>query len=180
MLKVSPGYLTATPNINFTNLVYSSTKEIAITPLVGNGTQGNFYVVRHLDYASQASTNYTIEFLTSVGPLIIPQLGGSLTLNGRDSKLQVSDYFAGINVLYSTAEVFTWKQYGDKTVLLVYGDTGETHEMAFNTTSEPVVVEGERVKTKFMQGNWVVQCITDSTRKVVKMGSFTVYILSKF
>lgn len=180
MLKVSPGYLTATPNINYTNLVYSTTKEIAVTPLIGNGTHGNFYVVRHLDYASQAITNYTIEFSTSVGPLIVPQLGGSLTLKGRDSKVHVSDYFAGINVLYSTAEIFTWKQYIDKTILLVYGDTGERHEMAFNLTSELVVVEGDGVVTKLVRGNWVVQCITDSTRKVIQMGSFIVYILGEF
>ncbi|CAG8948755.1 hypothetical protein HYFRA_00001876 [Hymenoscyphus fraxineus] len=180
MLKVSPGYLTATPTVNYTNLVYSTTKEIAITPLFApNGTYGNFYVVRHLDYASQASTNYTIQLSTSVGSLTVPQMGGSLTLNGRDSKVHVSDYFAGINVLYSTAEIFTWKQFDDKAVLIVYGDNGELHEMAFNTTSEPVVVEGEGVEAQLIGGIWVVQCVADSTRKMIQMGTLTVYMLDR-
>lgn len=46
---------------------------------------------------------------SSFGNITVPQLGGSLSLNGRDSKIHVSDYdLGGTTLLYSTAEIFTW------------------------------------------------------------------------
>lgn len=45
---------------------------------------------------------------TSVGHLLVPQIGGNLTLNGRDSKIHVTDYDVGIHkLIYSSAEIFT-------------------------------------------------------------------------
>ena len=57
----------------------------------------------------------------SLGALGIPQLSGSLTLNGRDSKIHVNGYDVGQYMLqYSTAEVFTWHAHAKQTVLVVY------------------------------------------------------------
>lgn len=69
----------------------------------------SFFVVRHAPYNSLDVTNYKLDVSTSVGDLAIPQLGGKLTLNGRDSKIHVTDYdVGGTNLLYSSAEIFTW------------------------------------------------------------------------
>ncbi|ORY56836.1 beta-galactosidase [Pseudomassariella vexata] len=180
MLKVSRDYLTATPNVNFTRGIYTNNTDLAITPLIGNESDTNFYVVRQYDYSSEASTDYTLGVSTSAGDLTIPQLGGFLTLQGRDSKIHITDYSVGDNkILYSTAEVFTWKQFSDMTVLLVYGDTGETHELAVSTESEPSVIEGEDVQQKLVADAWIIQFTTDSTRKVVKFGELVVYILDR-
>lgn len=52
---------------------------------------------------------YTLTLPTSSGNLTIPQLGGQLTLDGKDSKVHVIDYTAGSShLLYSTAEIMTW------------------------------------------------------------------------
>lgn len=108
-LMASPAYLTATPG-NGTNGSYVDTSAIEVTPLLGNGT--NFYVVRQAAYNSLASTSYTLTVPVSGANVTIPQLTNystSLTINGRDSKIHVTDYdLGGINLLYSSAEIFTW------------------------------------------------------------------------
>lgn len=80
----SPAYLEAVPS-NLTNSSYASTSAITTTPIFGNVT--NFYIVRHSDYVTQDSTPYRFTVPTNkAGNVTIPQLGGTLTLNGRDSK----------------------------------------------------------------------------------------------
>jgi hypothetical protein len=105
-LIATPSYLTAVPDLS--NATYVSTPDITASLLKGNRTQ--FLIVRHTDYASTKTTNYTVTVPgTSAGDIHLPQAGGSLSLHGRDSKILLFDYdLNGINVLYSTAEVFTW------------------------------------------------------------------------
>ena len=84
----SPAYLDAIPR-NLTNSSYASTSAITTTPVFGNVT--NFYIVRQSDYTSLDSTPFTFTVPTkAMGNVTIPQLGGMLTLNGRDSKTIVS------------------------------------------------------------------------------------------
>lgn len=64
---------------------------------------------RHANYSDRSTTSYKLKLPTSKGHITVPQLGGQLSLHGRDSKVHVSDYkVGGHNVLYSSAEVFTW------------------------------------------------------------------------
>ena len=99
-------YLTSIPG-NVSNGSYVDSDALATTALIGNKT--NFYIVRHAEYNSTASTMYRLTVPTSAGNLTIPQLSPTLTLNGRDSKIHVTDYdIGGINILYSSAEIFTW------------------------------------------------------------------------
>lgn len=106
-LMASPAYLTAVPTMNATNGSFVNTNLIATTLLKGNLT--GFYEVRHAYYNSTASTSYRLNIATSQGSISIPQLSSTLTLNGRDSKIHVTDYdLNGTNLLYSSAEIFTW------------------------------------------------------------------------
>lgn len=83
----SPAYLTATPG-NLTNSTYANTSAVTTTPLLGNVT--NFYVIRHSDYTTLDPTPFVFTVpLKGDGDVTIPQLGGALTLNGRDSKILV-------------------------------------------------------------------------------------------
>lgn len=89
-MVASPAYLDAVP-ANLTNTSYASTSAITTTPIFGNVT--NFYVVRQSDYRSLGSTSYTFTVSTdAAGNVTIPQLGGTLALNGRDSKTLVSGF----------------------------------------------------------------------------------------
>ena len=83
----SPAYLTAVP-ANLTNSSYASTSAITTTLIFGDVT--NFYVVRNSDFTTLASTPFKFTVSTkAAGNVTIPQLGGTLTLNGRDSKTRV-------------------------------------------------------------------------------------------
>ena len=178
-LKVTPAYLTASVG-DSVNGIYTNNDAIFTTPLWGNGTTTNFYIVRHTDYQQEGSASYQLTVTTSKGALTIPQLSGSLTLSGRDSKWHVTDYdLGGTTLLYSTAEIFTWKDFGQKTALIVYGGPGELHELAVVTKSSAKVVEGTGVTTKSTNGTTILNWQTSSTRRVVQVGSLFVYILDR-
>ena len=105
-LKASPAYLVATP-MNGSNGSFVDTDLIATTAIIARAT--GFYIIRHAYYNSTDSTDYRLAVPTSKGSISIPQQSSALTLNGRDSKIHVTDYdVGGINLLYSSAEIFTW------------------------------------------------------------------------
>lgn len=132
-MLVSPEYLTTIPDGSNVTGVYSPNKDITVTALLSprNSTKGSFFVARHTDYRTLDTTHYTLRLPTSAGTITIPQLDNELTLKGRDSKIHLTDYKVGnYTLLYSTAEIFTWKKFDDKTVLVLYGSPGEIHEIA--------------------------------------------------
>jgi hypothetical protein len=178
-LKVSPAYLTATPLVG-ANGSYGAPPTIAVGPLIGNGTQTNFYVIRHADFTSMNSTNYSLDLSTSVGQITIPQLGGCFTLNGRDSKIHVTDYdVGGITLLYSSAEIFTWaKGPQHARILVLYGGENESHEAAFPVSlGTPETTQGSGVTIAKKGSTWVLHWAVTPERKVVKIGDLTVYLL---
>lgn len=176
--KVSPGYLVAVAANSSSTGVYNTNSDIVTTPVIG--PNGSFFVVRHSDYTSEDSTNYTLTLPTSQGTISAPQLGGSLTLNGRDSKIHVTDYPVGDStLLYSTAEVFTWQVFDDKTVLVVYGGLNELHELAVVGASNGTLVEGNGVTIKQTNSSVVAQWQTTTNRSIVKIGNLYIYILGK-
>jgi hypothetical protein len=62
---------------------------------------------------STALTTAQLNVTTSRGALAIPQ-NGSLTIDGRDHKILLTDYVFGADaraMLYTTAEVMTWTTY---------------------------------------------------------------------
>jgi hypothetical protein len=178
-IKVSPAYLTSAVGTATTGN-YTTSSTIFTTPLFGNGSATNFYIIRHSDYQLLTSETYKLTVTTSKGALTIPQLGGSLTVSGRDSKWHVTDYdLGGTTLLYSTAEIFTWKKFSSKTVLIVYGGPGELHELAVLSKESAKIVEGSGVTTKSTAGTTILNWQTSSTRRVVQVGSLFVYILDR-
>ncbi|KAI0971732.1 glycoside hydrolase family 35 protein [Xylaria arbuscula] len=175
-LTSSPAYLNATPG-DLTNTSYVSTPSLTTTPIFGKPT--TFYVVRHSPYESLESTPYTFSVSTSAGNVTIPQLGGTLTLNGRDSKIHVTDYdVGGINLVYSSADIYTYGKTDEKRVLLVYGLDGETHELAFPSKLGKPIVEGGAAKIQTKGETVVVQWQVTQTKKILHYGSnLDVYLL---
>ncbi|GLI78126.1 hypothetical protein PoHVEF18_006428 [Penicillium ochrochloron] len=178
-LKVSPAYLTATSKLGV-NGSYGAPASIAVTPLVGNGTRTNFYVVRHANFSSLDKTQYSLTVYTSVGNVSIPQLGSSLTFNGRDSKFHVTDYdLDGINLIYSTAEIFTWARgLGSSRVLVLYGGAGETHEFALSRhLGNPAIIEGDNVSFHPKDLMWVVRWQVGPDRSVIRVSNLEIYLV---
>jgi beta-galactosidase len=131
-----------------------------VTAFLGNGTSTNFYVIRHADFTSIDNTEYTLVLPTSIGDIKIPHLGGHLTLNGRDSKFHVTDYdVGGINLIYSSAEIFTRAHgSGSTRVLILYGGAAETHEFGLPShLGKPTVIIGDHIEIKQSGCSWVVK-----------------------
>ncbi|KAI1483335.1 glycoside hydrolase family 35 protein [Daldinia eschscholtzii] len=175
--KVSPAYLTAVAG-NASNGSYVSTEEIATTPLFGTDSATKFYIIRHADWTSTNTTTYKFIVPTSAGNISIPQLGGDLVLTRRDSKIHLTDYnVGGINLIYCTAEVFTWAQDGlGKRTLILYGGAGETHEFAIGLTNLTTRIaqtspNDTSVKTQLSDSNTlVVQWEVSTDRKILRLG----------
>ncbi|KAK6081556.1 glycosyl hydrolase family 35 [Seiridium cupressi] len=170
-LKVSPSYLTAKPGVAEI-LTYCSNPAITVTRLEGDKAagSGSFFVLRHSDYTSTSSTGYTLTLPTSRGKVSIPALYGSLTLNGRDSKIVVTDYDVhGFQLIYSTAEIFTHQKYDSKTVLVVYTGPGETNELAIKTSSVPKIIAGDSVAVHHDTDIAILTWATSGERKVIKV-----------
>ncbi|KAJ5204303.1 uncharacterized protein N7498_005182 [Penicillium cinerascens] len=118
------------------------------------------YLIRHADFSSLENTQYTITVPTSQGNVIIPQLGGKLSFNDRDSKFHVADYDLGrMNLVYSSAEIFTWARGAGLTRLVIlYGDACEMHELALSRhIGNPSVVKGSNVTIRQMNATCVIQ-----------------------
>jgi hypothetical protein len=83
---------------------------------------------------------------TSAGTISIPQAVPNITLNGRQSKVIVTDYHYGSSgfVLWSTAPIFFAGHIGTRDVLYVTADRGEPSEL--------VLSHSARVDLKFPEG----------------------------
>ncbi|RAO73469.1 uncharacterized protein BHQ10_009481 [Talaromyces amestolkiae] len=175
-LKASPSYLTASPQ-SASSGIYTDTTDLTITPVVGNTTA--YFVVRHNNYTNQSSIRYKLKLPTSAGNLTVPQLGGVLSLNGRDSKIHVVNYdLGGTDLLYSTAEIFTWKKYANGKILVLYGGPGEHHELAISSTSQASILEG-LARTENIGQHTVVSWDVASTRQIVVIGDMKILLLDR-
>ncbi|KAJ5808245.1 hypothetical protein N7474_009514 [Penicillium riverlandense] len=181
-LKVSPSYLESVPDSNYTMGIYTDTKDVAVTRLSYNTSA--YYVIRQSNYSSLSTTTYCWQLSTSTGNLTIPQLDGTLSLIGRDSKMIVTDYSVGeINLVYTTADIFTWKKFGGKTVLVLYGSVGEYHEFAISTSkrARAAVLEGHEsdIKSQYINGALVLGMHVSRTRYLVQIGNLLVILLDR-
>jgi beta-galactosidase len=165
-LRSSPSYATTHP-LEGSFGFYTDTADVVVTPLLGQPT--NFYIVRHADYRSLHSVEYKLLANTSAGSFQIPQLGNSLSLHGRDSKIHVTDYQAGdFTLVYSTSEIFSWAKTNTKTVLIMYGGLAETHEFSVSRSLGcPKRIEGGEVDCKIIKSLIVIQFNIQKSRKVI-------------
>ena len=141
----------------------------------------NFYVARHAAYNSLASTSYRLTIPVGGANVTIPQLtdfGTSLTLNGRDSKIHVTDYdLGGINLQYSSAEIFTWAKYPTGTVLILYGGENEVHEFALPPSIGSPNVYGSNAAVHQKDSATIIQWKVTPDRRIVSFPGLTVYLL---
>ncbi|KAL3474533.1 putative beta-galactosidase A [Aspergillus californicus] len=176
--KVSPAYLASSPD--GTNQTYTNDTAVTGTRLSNDIDKTSFYVVRHTAYQSHARTPYRLHLHTSLGNLTVPSLGQSLVLDGRDSKIHVADYNVGrYQLLYSSAEIFTWKKYEDKTILILYGGPNEAHEAAIATESHAEVIEGPTPETRQEAGLLTFAWDVSASRTILKIDDLYIYLLDR-
>ncbi|THH33329.1 hypothetical protein EUX98_g843 [Antrodiella citrinella] len=120
---------------------YTTSNLVYTTELRNPATHGAFYIIRHNDATSLALTSTKINMTTSAGAISVPQTG-DLMLNGRESKILVTDFVFGSSkskVLYSTTEVMTWTTISGQDYIILYAPAGQTGETVLTFGSAPQV-----------------------------------------
>lgn len=144
--------LTSNPLV-FTQILYN----------VENGAR--FYQSNHANTTLQTSIAYKQQMITSAGNITVPQYAPDIVLNGRQSKILLSDFTAGCqNIIYSTAEILTVSIFHEKPVIVFWVPTGESGEFYLENAQNGNVAKcdgcsnvgfypaSKGVITKFTQG----------------------------
>ncbi|CAL5867040.1 uncharacterized protein PFLUO_LOCUS1252 [Penicillium psychrofluorescens] len=124
-------------------------KDLTMTELKGNGTQyttnsavrayelrnpetnAGFYPTFHVNTSLSTNEAFRLHVDTSAGALTVPRHGGTIRLNGHQSKIVVTDFtFGSKKLLYSTAEVLTYAVFDKTPTLVLWVPTGESGEFA--------------------------------------------------
>jgi archaellum component FlaF (FlaF/FlaG flagellin family) len=122
-------------------------------------TTAGFYVTQHAKSSSRDVTTFSLDLQTSLGAITVP----NIQLNGRQSKIAVTDYHMGqTTLLYSSADILTYGLFGSETVVVLYLEPGQTGEFAFSgnissetpdnvdVTASRVTANDNRFYTKFV------------------------------
>ncbi|TPX14294.1 uncharacterized protein E0L32_005490 [Thyridium curvatum] len=130
------------------NMFSGSSPDLLKTYMVGNGTGfrvssnaiwtwvlknpdtgATFTVVQQDSTPSRADVSFSVDLDTSAGMITVP----NVALNGRQSKILVTDYsFGAHTLLYASSDVATHGAFGrDDSVLVMYLKEGQTGEFAF-------------------------------------------------
>ena len=170
-IRASPAFLTAVAQYqNDGTGIYSSSQDIWVSLVASNTT--NFFVIRNTQYYSTDAITYTLTLPTSKGNITIPQLGGNLGLDGRESKIVVTDFdLGGVNLLYSSADVFTWQQIGKQRTLVLYGGDGQTHEFAVIGAGSASAAQGSNATMQTKDGATVVNIQVSQTRQIIQFSN---------
>ncbi|KAF2016952.1 glycoside hydrolase family 35 protein [Aaosphaeria arxii CBS 175.79] len=108
---------------------YTTNSAVIASELRNPNTNGAFYVTIHSYSPSATKESFKLNVRTSIGNLTIPQHGGSIVLNGHQSKIIVTDFKIGKNILtYSTAEVLTYAIVDGTPVVVLWAGEGESAE----------------------------------------------------
>lgn len=125
---------------------YTTDKDITATELRNPDTNAGFYVTRH-DYSpSRERTQFKLDVSTEVGDFRIPSKG-SITLNGTDSKVLVTDFSigqTGKKITYTTLEILTVSDLGDRQVVVFWAPEGEEGEFLLKGSKSGKVLSERR------------------------------------
>ncbi|RDX44153.1 hypothetical protein OH76DRAFT_1487358 [Lentinus brumalis] len=154
----------------------------AFLTLLNNPDTGtNFLIARQANSTSTANTTFSVQVPTSKGTLTLPQTTGSIALNGRQSKLIITDYPFGAHgsVLFTTASVFFAGTIGSRDVLFLFGDADQSHEFATTLTGTGTRASSSRVHfTKSTAGSGITTLsITPGSKGLITLWDSTTQLV---
>ncbi|KAI0019138.1 family 35 glycosyl hydrolase [Xylariomycetidae sp. FL0641] len=135
--RVSQDLLKAHMESNGTGNAVSS-PDVYSWVLRNDDTQAGFYVLQHSTSSSRDVTTFTLSLDTSAGEITVPDV----QLNGRQSKIAVTDYRMGnTTLLYSSSDIAVFGLF-EAPVLVLYADAGQTGEFAFKADQGNMTTHG--------------------------------------
>ncbi|KAI9049599.1 hypothetical protein LZ554_006625 [Drepanopeziza brunnea f. sp. 'monogermtubi'] len=116
-------------NLVRNSILYASNPAILTSELRNPDTNAGFYVTVHASSPSRDLTPFKLSVATTMGNLTIPMYAESIVLNGRESKIVVTDFALGEQKLvYSTAEVLTVSTQDETRLLFLWLPASESGE----------------------------------------------------
>lgn len=111
------------------NTGYTTNAAIEASELRNPVTKSAFYVTIHETSSSSTKESFKLHVSSSIGNITIPQHGGSIVLDGHQSKILVTDFAIGNDTLtYSTAEVLTYAMVEGNPIVVLTAGSGEDVE----------------------------------------------------
>ncbi|KAG4436423.1 hypothetical protein IFR05_008097 [Cadophora sp. M221] len=108
---------------------FASDPAIYTSELRNPDTNAGFYVTIHASSPSKELTPFKLNISTSLGNITIPQYGTDIVLNGRESKIIVTDFSLGKQrLIYSTVEVLTVSNQDQEPLLFLWLPATESGE----------------------------------------------------
>ncbi|KAG7291830.1 hypothetical protein NEMBOFW57_001851 [Staphylotrichum longicolle] len=141
--------------------------------------RGSFFFAHKDEFRDRSPVSYTLTLPTSKRNMTIPQLGGTLTMPGRDTRIHVTDYELNSNMVlvYCTAEIFTWQQCHDRTVLILYGEAGETHELLLKRDpSNMTMTTSSDEDGEYLYAQWKIGAVND---QFIRAGDLHILLLDR-
>ncbi|CAE6346073.1 unnamed protein product [Rhizoctonia solani] len=159
---------------------YTTNKLISATELRNPDTQAAFYVTIHATSSDTTKDNFQLKVSTSAGSLTLPT-AGNITLNGRDSKIIVTDFKAGnATLLYSTAEILSHATLDGRDYLALWLPENESGEFVVKGGSKSQkVLAGPAAKFTSSSNGLVVSYTQTSAVGVISFDSFTAVLVPR-
>jgi len=141
-------------------------------------TNAGFYTVQQATSSSRDAVSFSANLNTSQGVITVP----NVSLNGRQSKILVTDYNFGNNtLLYSSADVLTYGTFGVD-VIVLYLEEGQSGQFALkgpSTRSTRSVVGTTEFVATPAAGSTTIMYTQGSGRTVLQTDGVLVYLLEQ-
>ncbi|KAG6849248.1 hypothetical protein H0H93_010062 [Arthromyces matolae] len=153
------------------NVTYAG---VSTTHLQNPDTGASFYITRHVP--SSAPDSVPLKLTVGSANKTVPQLGGDMTLPGRDSFIICTDLSFGSSKLdYSTAMLLSTFELGGNDALVVYGNIGLVYEVSIQLDQHPVItISGAtKVTTQYFSDEkaFVINFVVAQGLTTVKLGN---------
>ncbi|KAK7049803.1 hypothetical protein VNI00_005233 [Paramarasmius palmivorus] len=161
---------------------YTTASGVGATELRNPETQAGFYVTRQTNMDSQTTVDFRVHVATkSAGNLTIPVYANPIMLVGEQSKVVVTDFRFGENVLvYSTAEVLSHSIVDGKSILALWLPDAESGEFRIQGGSKrKEVVSGTGGGFHEVDGDLVLSYRQQTTQGVIQFDNFKIILLPR-
>jgi hypothetical protein len=150
---------------------YTGNPSVFAQELYNVDNHARFYVAKHTNTTLTSLETFKLRVKTSVGDLTIPQYAPHIALDGRQSKVLVTDFNAGPQkIIYSTAEVLAVSVQDKRPLVALWVPTGETGEFYLKGVKrgQVAVCDGcENVKFHKAKGGLIVSFLQNAGRTVL-------------
>ena len=141
-------------------------------------TNAGFYTVQQADTSSTTNIEFSASLNTSKGIITVD----NIALNGRQSKILVTDYsFGSSALLYSSADILTYGTF-DRDVIVFYLEQGQTGQFALKdgaSSTSHTLYGTSNVATAASDGTTTVTYTQGTGKSVIEINGILVYLLEQ-